>query len=241
LGIYFIPAGSSSRNREKSLDKGFSVSELEPYLPPDSYLLVKHHFEERVPVYAWGANRIGDLEKLLPGDFVVDMKNKEVVQIFQFAFWLKTNDTRLQDHIGWDSEKLVVDRRPYKYVYFLKSPRQTSKPNKAYYQSAFGLDANAQWLIGQRWFSDSAVQDARKRKRARSTAAFLGIGEIGAKNGLTIHEPEQKNVDASDSEPSSAGVQAEVFQKKPVAGRHPIWLLLIILVFKALKRLWRSE
>jgi hypothetical protein len=86
MGIYFISAGRGSRNREKSLDKGFLVSELTAFLSPEDQQKLKQHFERSDQFYAWGANRLGDLNKLSPGTFVVDVKNKEVVRVFASHF-----------------------------------------------------------------------------------------------------------------------------------------------------------
>ena len=117
-GIYFIAAGSSSRNRQKSIDHGLQVDAVEQHLEPRVQQQLADHFEEGDLVYAWGANELGDLDKLGSGDYVVDVKNTLVVQIFCYVFNFETHDTRLQEWIGWDAEKPRNERRAYNHVYF---------------------------------------------------------------------------------------------------------------------------
>ena len=97
---------------------------------------------------------------------MVDVKNRKVIQIFKFCFYVDTADeTQLQEYIGWDRELPVEERRPYRYVFFLKDPQSPGKEQKEkkYFKGAFELD-NSQWLVQQRWFSDSQVTKAMERK-----------------------------------------------------------------------------
>jgi len=174
-GVYFIAAGQSSRNREKSLDKILPVENILKLLSAEARRKFIRHFATVDSVYAWGANRIGDLNKLEPGDFVVDVKNKKVIQVFQFGCWIETQDTRLQEYIGWDSEKPKDKRRPYKIVYFLIYPMRTKRNGKDFFQRAFAQEKNQNWLVGQRWFDPIDIQKAMERTYSTSIEDFLGI------------------------------------------------------------------
>ena len=240
MGIYFIPAGPGpgppySKNREKSLDKGFLASELTPFLPPESSRRLKQHFGDSDQVYAWGANRLGDLEKPSPGDFVVDVNRQVVVRIFRFAFWVRTNDTRLQEYIGWDREKPKEDRRPYHFVYFLKSPQTTSRREKAYYQRAFGLEANKNWLVGQRWFGDMEVRNAIERVIAESLEAFLGIGKRALESSSSMVKPELEVTDTIIAEPPSTEDRTIELPYEPGIIEPPEWLRPIVSHVEILK------
>ena len=124
-------------------------------------------------VYAWGANRVGDLNRLEAGDFVVDVRNKKVVQVFRFVYWIETEDTRLQEYIGWDTEKPKEKRRPYKIVYFLTDPMRTIRTQKVFFQKAFAEESNQNWLVGQKWYSPSEVQKALSRTFTNSIEELL--------------------------------------------------------------------
>ena len=174
-GIYFIAAGTSSRNRQKSLDRGLQIDAASQHLEPQYQRQLVDHFDEPELVYAWGANRQGDLRKLERGDYVVDVKNKIVVQVFRFAFNIETRDTRLQEWIGWDAEKPRNERRFYKQVYFLRDPQKTVRTEKSYFQRALGQEGNPNWLVGQKWFSDADLRSALERTNTRSVESLLGI------------------------------------------------------------------
>jgi len=45
MGLYLMLAGTSSKNREKSLEQSFTRGELKPYIPEDIYEKLKTHFE----------------------------------------------------------------------------------------------------------------------------------------------------------------------------------------------------
>jgi len=241
MGIYFIAAGPGgsppSKNREKSLDKSFSVSEVAVFLPPGSARRLKQHFGESDQVYAWAANDEGDLDKLSSGDFVVDVKKKEVVQVFRFAFWLQTEDedTRLQEYIGWDREKPRGDRRPFPFVYFLKSPQPTHRHEKVFFQQAFDLEENPQWLVRQTWFSDSDVRRAMKHVNVSSVEAFLGIGETALESSRSMLEPESAVTDTVISEPPSTEDRTIELPYEPVVIEPPEWLRPVVSQVQILK------
>lgn len=141
-GVYFLAAGTSSKNRTKSLDRPLSYSGVISHLDQNQIRQFREAFRENEHIYAWGANRVGDLDKLVSGDYVVDVKNREVVRIFRFACFVQTGDTRLQDWIGWDAEKPREEQRPYRLLYFLRDPQETQKNEKAFFQRAFAQEAN---------------------------------------------------------------------------------------------------
>lgn len=181
MGLYFIAAGQSSKNREKSLDKGFRLDQIAEYLDAEKVDQLKSCFGATDEIFLWGANNTRELSSVKKGDYVVDVKNKEVVQVFEFCFYVETRNINLQQFVGWDSEKPQHEQRQYKYVYFLKSPRQVKNNDKNYYQSAFDLQDNPQWLVGQKWFDDVAIENALKNTGHDSLDTFLGI-DLQTKN-----------------------------------------------------------
>ena len=177
MGIYFIAAGSSSKNRAKTLDRSHSVKEICQFLTPKDCDCLKSFFPEGIGVYIWGANdrNKSDLSQLKADEYVLDVKNTEVMQIFRYCFFVHTNSSGLQEFLEWDKEKPRAQRRPYQYVYFLKSPLPTSKKDKKYFQNAFDLNANPHWLVGQKYFNNNAVLAALERMECDSIEIFLGI------------------------------------------------------------------
>ena len=174
-GIYFIAAGDSSDNRTKSLDRMLDAAGVREHLESEAQELFEKNFKDNEGIYAWGADRRGDLDKLSPGDYVVDVKNKEVVQVFRYGFVIDTPDTRLRDWIGWDSEK--PEKRPFRFVYFLSAPQETTHRHTSYFQSAFAKEKNPQWLIRQTWFSDDEILSAMERTKTLSLEGLLGIAD----------------------------------------------------------------
>ena len=129
MGIYFIAAGTSSKNRQRTLDKPHSFEEISSFLSPNERDELGKLFTKNEGIYVWGANRknLNDLQQIRKGEFVVDVKNKVVIQIFKFCFFIETHNTRLQEFLGWDQEKPLANRRPYHYVYFLREPTPTRR------------------------------------------------------------------------------------------------------------------
>lgn len=234
-GIYFIAAGSSSRNRQKSLDRPLDVAGLRQHLDAESQEQLRTIFEDDEFVYAWGANRRGDLDKLVPGDYVIDVKNKIVVWVFLYGFMIETRDTRLQDYIGWDREKPEDQRRPYQFVYFLKSRQPTRHHEKVFFKRAFGLEEKPHWLRAQTWFSDSKVRNAMERVNVRSLEAFLGIGETDVENNGSIAEPESTITNTVISKPSSTEDQGIEPPHEPVVIEPPEWLRPVVSQVQILK------
>lgn len=179
-GIYFIAAGSSSRNRTKSLDQNLSAEDVTQHLEPLFKHQLNQHFVGDEKVFAWGAaTKPRGLDELKQGDYVVDVNNRVVKHVFRYAFMIDTGeDLRLQDWIGWDAEVPVNERRSFKYVYFLRAPQATRR-DKSFFEKAFGQEGNQNWLAGQRWFSDDEVRAALERTGTRSVEDLLGL-EPGA-------------------------------------------------------------
>ena len=194
MGIYFIAAGKSSRNREKSLDKGFRSEELRSYMKSRDFLRLEEFFCPEETIYVWGANKgrsFNELQNVSPDEYVVDVKNKEVMTVFKFCFFIDTGtDKNLQNYIGWDIEKPPEQRRPYRYVFFLKNPKISSSSirKKDYFQSAFKENRNLNWLVGQRWFSSPQLHEAIKSKKAINQEAFLGISIGTSNSSVPDHE-----------------------------------------------------
>lgn len=178
MGVYFIAAGATSKNRNKTLDKAHKVEDILEYLTAEEKNGFRKAFPKNEDVFLWGANKgksYNELVNVKSGEYVVDVKNKKVMQVFVFCFFIATTDTRLQEFLGWDREKATEDRRPYKYVYFLKSPLSTLRTEKEYFQHAFVLEGNQNWLVGQRYFNDQKINEALKRTSRGSVEEFLGI------------------------------------------------------------------
>ncbi|NGP75142.1 hypothetical protein G3570_00745 [Balneolaceae bacterium YR4-1] len=177
MGVYFIAAGKSSKNRQKSLDQSFYLEQLENFVPKNIYQKLKKHFTKEDPIYIWGANKGSkkQLRKVKPGEYAVDVKNKYVMNVFEFCFCYKTPHQKLQKFIGWDENK--VNKRSYPYVYFLKNPQKPKKNNKSYFGKAFDVYQNRNWLIGQRYFNDVELNQALNRTKSSSVEEFLGIKE----------------------------------------------------------------
>lgn len=57
MGVYFIAAGSSTRNRQKSLDKFLWAEKICHLLPENVHLHLEKHFSSDNRIFAWGANR----------------------------------------------------------------------------------------------------------------------------------------------------------------------------------------
>jgi hypothetical protein len=179
MGIYFIAAGNSSRNREKSLDKSFTLKEIEPYLKKEHFEKIIKYINRDEPAYIWGANTNAhnQLNKVRLGEYVVDVENADVVQVLTFCCSIRTFDHRLQEFIGWDNEKPKEKRRPFEYVFFLKKRQDTNNKKKKYYQYAFGFNNNSHWLDGQKYFDDSLVKAAIVIKGSKNIEEFLGINK----------------------------------------------------------------
>ena len=175
MGIYFIAAGKSSENRKKTLDISHSIQEISDFLSAYDLEKLGIDFPSGRGVYIWGANErsYNHLSSVKRGEYVVDIKNNEVVQVFIFCYFFKTKDTKLQEFLGWDSEKPEKERRPYNYVYFLKSPHNTWIKEKTFFQKAFHVDKY--WMKGQRYFSNEDVNEACRVTKSKTIEAFLGI------------------------------------------------------------------
>lgn len=179
MGIYFIAAGTSSKNRDKSLEKGFKLDQLQQFLPKEIMSKLSTMIEPHQCIFVWGANErsLNQLDQIRYGEPVVDVKNKKVIQVFEFCFYFETTDSLLQKFIGWDSEKSAEKRRPYRYVFFLKSPKKSIYTKKDYYAEAFNQTHNQNWLVGQRYFTDKEVDMALENKNVGSIEELFGLSD----------------------------------------------------------------
>lgn len=233
MGIYFIAAGISSENRKRTLDKSWRVEDVCGVLPQDVCDRVCAFFPEGNGVYLWGANKssVPDLEKVCEYEYVVDVKNKEIIQIFEFCFWFKSSDTRLQERVGWDEEKPRNERRPFNYIYFLRNPTKTRRMKKVYFQRAFGLEQNPQWLVRQLYFGDRQVREALNRSGAISIEDFLGITNA---NKSGNDHPQVFLDDSPVCAVDDNQVESSIVQEKLLD--PPEWLLPIIHQIEVLRR-----
>ena len=176
MAIYFIAAGDSSKNREKTLDRAHTVDELLPEVPPTVGRRLIDAFPSGDGVYAWGgsAPRHRSVLGLPQGTYVVDIANSDVKQVFRFAFAFEAPDSRIQDHFDWDDHVAPEERRPYPIVYFLQGPQPTSRVQSQWFRRAFDF-GHANWLPGQRLFSDREVVDAMERTSTSTVEEFLGL------------------------------------------------------------------
>jgi hypothetical protein len=175
MGVYFIAAGSSSRNREKTLDKSFQVKEICEYVSTNSCDKLGNFFPNGQDIYLWGANNDNEIKKVKTDEYVVDVKNKKIVQVFQYCYFVKTENTRLQEYLGWDREKPDYKKRQFRYVYFLRNPKKTTKSNKSFFQEAFGLLSNQNWLVAQKYFDNEKIMHALVKTNSKNIEEFLGI------------------------------------------------------------------
>jgi hypothetical protein len=171
IGIYFMAAGNATENRTKTLDRAHSVNAVCDFLGPTERELLRTYFANDPRVYAWGANsnRYGQLRQVRSGEYVVDVANANVRQVFSFCFSIQRTDRQLQDFFGWDKE------RPYDHVYFLMTPLPTTRTRKVFFRNAFNFQNNANWLTGQIYLDDRAVNDAMHRTGSFTVEEFLGI------------------------------------------------------------------
>ncbi len=175
MGIYFIAAGNSSKNRTKTLDSAHTLSDICDFLTKEDGEKLKLYFNDDESVFLWGANNTKEVAKVNSGDYVIDVKNKEVIQVFTFCFYVPTDNGKLQNYVGWDQEIAPNDRRPYGCVYFLKSPKKTIYTEKRYFQVAFNQSKNQQWLVAQKYFDDAAVRSAMSTTHTDSVETLIGI------------------------------------------------------------------
>ena len=166
MGIYFIPAGGDS-NRDKTLDRGFEIDDLCEYLNLKETELLKEHFSEKEKVYAWGAKK-NSLSQVKNNDYVVDIKNEYVIQVFSFCFCIE-NNTDLQEFFEWNDQ--------YKYIFFLKNPTPTTITDKSYFQYSFKYD-NKNWLPRQKYLDGNRVNEALEYTSSLTFEEFLGIKEV---------------------------------------------------------------
>lgn len=225
--MYFIAAGQVSQNRYKSLEKSFRLEELERYLPEHVLNKLKKSIQGDKKVYLWGANEgsIKQLRQVKENEYVVDVKNKEVMYVFRFCFYYRTNDTRLQSFIGWDQEKPVHERRPYHFVYFLKERQIPIHKDKSYFGRAFGVN-NPNWLVGQRYFVDNEVKNALHRTNSKSMEELLGVTERFTKKEKP-HKQKRKvtparNVNVHNQKSNISRVGNKVEETVPKFDAHKI-------------------
>lgn len=223
MGLYFIAAGSASDNRFRTLDTAHQVSDFEPFLSPADMQHLARHFTSSQSVFLWGANEGSrtHLEKVQPEDFVVDFKNQVVAHIFQFAFMVDTgSDTRLQRHVRWDEgRRATVHRRPYRYVYFLRSPQVPVNRDKGFFLNAFGKSDKPHFFDGQKYLDDETVGDAIRAVGAATLEEFLGLGgHSTVKNSIS-----PQAVSAPDP-------------TEPVVATPPDWLASVVEAIHDLRR-----
>jgi len=220
MGVYFIAAGKPSKNREKTLEKSWSLENICRYISGEDCDRLRRFFPSGHGIYIWGANRgsYSEVEKIREGEYVVDVKNKEVVQIFQYCFLIKTEDSRVQEYFGWDSEKPYGKRRQYKHVYFLKTPKKTKNNKKNYFQEAFGLSSNKHWLPGQKYFNNEKIIDALKKTGSKNIEEFLGIVDTN------IYLPGNKYIPSKNTKITNMEKEPAESIEKNIKPEPPVWV-----------------
>jgi len=170
MGIYCIAAGSSSDNRLKTLDRSWSIAELENYLSIHDVQRLREHFPTGGGIFLWGANRKGQLARVQSGEWVIDFQDQRVAHVFRFCFFtFSGTDTRLQRHVGWDED------RPYPFVYFLKSPECPRNREKKLFLKAFDHSEKPHFFDGQKYLDDEVCSEALRRANSLSVEALLGL------------------------------------------------------------------
>ena len=179
MGVYFIAAGNSSRNGEKTLDRAHRVEDLVPHVPATIVKRLWQAFPDGEGVYAWGGSdpRHQSVLYMDTGTYVVAVANETVKHVFRYAFGYRTppGDTRIQNHFKWDDHKPLEDRRPYPLVYFLTDRMKPSQQDAYWFRDEAFEIQHANWLPGQRLFSTREVAEAMARTGFRSVEDFLGI------------------------------------------------------------------
>ncbi len=185
MGILFIAAGSASDNRTRSLDHSLPRSSIAERLGPLGRQKLESHFGETEPVFVWGATQksFGAIRRMRRGDFAVDLKNRRVMQVLRFCFFIDTgSDNTLQDFIGWDQGRRSTERpRRYRYVYFLRDPRATTREDKAFFLDAFGKAEKPHFFDSQKYIDDEQIAQALLRTRCESLEEFLGVRPEGTR------------------------------------------------------------
>lgn len=179
-----MAAGTSSNNRYKTLDKSWRLDEIRDYVPQSVLEQLAYHFPDGDNIYAWGEVEGRAVTKIKEPLLVVDVCDDKVIQIFEFCFWYKTNDLRLQNIFGWDGGKSKEDKY-FKYVYFLKKPVVPLHNTKEYYQLAFGFKKPS-WLMGQRFYNKDIVSKALERTNNLDIFSLVGIEHSNIANQNVI-------------------------------------------------------
>ena len=177
MGVYFIAAGSSSDNRQKTLDLSHSVDELEPYLSVGVARRLRGHFPDGRGVYLWGANRQGQLPRIREGEHVVDFDDQRVANVFRYCFFISTgSDTRLQRFVGWDEgRRSTAQRRAYPFVYFLRDPVKPRNRDKRFFLRAFGAGRKPHFFDSQLYIGDEVCSAAMRRTGTKSVQELLPL------------------------------------------------------------------
>lgn len=190
MGIYFIAAGTSSDNRKWTLDRPHRVSDLRPYLPDHQLERLEAAFPGGDGVFVWGANQEGRIKRVQRDDFVVDLKNREVVQVFRYCFYWDTGgETALQEFLRWDAgKKSTKGRRGYRYVFFLRDPRKPHGRTKQFFLQAFDRASKPHFFDGQKYIGDDEIAKAMSRTNSPTLEVFLGLAS-STPVGSTVHSP----------------------------------------------------
>jgi hypothetical protein len=229
MGVYLIAAGISSDNRKKTLDKAWSIDQISGYVPAVVLEKLFESFPNGDGIYVWGANKEATLADVQSGEYAVDVKNTDIVRIFQFCFWYKSDHTRLQELFGWDEEKPFDKQRPYEYVYFLSNPIRSLRRHKSFLARAFNHESNAHWLDGQRYMSDLDIENALLRTKTNTIHELLGIVDSGGSSVLA----EQNTVRISEPQVSSP-TEIEAIPENNNLSIRPTWLTPVIEMVEAL-------
>jgi|GEM_PF-4042846 len=211
MGVYFIAAGNSSNNRYKTLEQSHRVEDLVPHVPPAVAEKLHEAFPSGEGVYAWGGSdpRHQAVLSLPSGTYVVDVANATVRHVFRFAFGYRTplGDHRIQNHFEWDDHVHPAERRPYPLVYFLSDRMPTSRTEALWFRRAFGI-GYANWLPGQKLFSDREIADAMSLTQSPTVEAFLGIGPADSSPPVFTPIAREPAVGFS-SKPGAGGLSGE--------------------------------
>jgi len=210
MGVYFIAAGRSTRNRQKTLDQPHRVTDLIKLVPDDVAKRLQEEFPTGEDVYVWGASERSRAVLRMPTDtYVVDVANEEVKQIFRFAFGYRTEGTLLQRYFDWDDKVPLERRRPYPLVYFLKGPIPTVRSQSGWFRDAFAIERQV-WLPGQTLFTDREISGAMTRAGVLSIEDFLGISPLELpQTGQSREAPVPYTVPAPDGDASDLGVSKD--------------------------------
>ena len=177
MGVYFLAAGGSSDNRKFTLDRSHRVNELRGFLSDHQVERLETAFPTGDGVFVWGTDQEVRIKPVRRDDFVVDLENQKVVQVFRYCFYLDMGgEGGLQEFLQWDTGKKSTPKsRAYRYVYFLRDPEKPQGRTKRFFLKAFDRASETKFFNAQKYIGDDEIARAMSRTESATLEAFLGL------------------------------------------------------------------